>query len=232
MSYQQDDTEEFDDDDDLYPTRMPTSARRYQMETRAPLGVMTQQPRKRVVRVHDFPLRRSRTQGYPPLQGPPAQPPPLDPPSQTRTRPRVHWVLFVGIGMLVMVFVCYLLSVCLTWWQITQDDWHYGRPRTYQVDARVGHSDSVMPSHFTVINLNRHVIVIELPGADPARAKIYLGPTLSRDGQDLTPVTLSFKDVNGDGQPDMLIHIQDQTIVFLNENGAFRPLKAGEHVTL
>src|SRR5258708_1740213 len=41
----------------------------------------------------------------------------------------------------------------------------------------------------------------------------------------VTPVTLSFKDVNGDGLVDLEIHIQDQTLVMLNENGSFRPLK-------
>ena len=56
--------------------------------------------------------------------------------------------------------------------------------------------------------------------------------TLYGDGQDLTPVTLSFKDVNGDGLLDLEIHIQDQTIVLINENGGFRPQKPGEHLTL
>src|SRR2546425_1583080 len=43
--------------------------------------------------------------------------------------------------------------------------WHYGRPRTFQTDAVVGHNDSAAsPSHFIAINLNRHVEVIECPG--------------------------------------------------------------------
>ena len=45
-------------------------------------------------------------------------------------------------------------------------------------------------------------------------------------------MTLSFKDVNGDGKLDMLVHIQDQTFVFLNDGTQFRPLKPGEHITL
>jgi hypothetical protein len=56
--------------------------------------------------------------------------------------------------------------------------------------------------------------------------------TLYGDGQDLTPVTFSFKDVNGDGLLDMEIRIQDQSIVLINENGGFRPHKPGEHLTL
>jgi len=65
------------------------------------------------------------------------------------------------------------------------------------------------------------VLVIEMPGGDPSKALIYTGPTLVGDGQDLTPVTLTFVDVNGDGKPDMEIHILDQVIVFLNNGSKF-----------
>jgi hypothetical protein len=131
--------------------------------------------------------------------------------------------------MLAMLALWVVGSLLVSWWQVTQDDWHYGRPRTFQVDAVVGHNDSeASPSHFIAINLNRHVEVIECPGGDCSRAVIYLGPTLFGDGQDLTPVTLTFQDANGDGKPDMVIHIQDQRIVFINENGKFRPAKPGE----
>lgn len=71
------------------------------------------------------------------------------------------------------------------------------------------------------MNLNREVIVIELPGGDPSKAHIYIGPTLLGDGQDLTPVTVSFQNENHDGKPDMLVHVGDQVIVFLNKDGTF-----------
>jgi hypothetical protein len=120
-----------------------------------------------------------------------------------------------------------------TWWTIHQDDSTYGRPRTFQIDQVVGHNDSAEnPSHFEAINLNRHIIVIELPGGDSSKARIYNITTLFGNGQELTPVTISFKDVNNDGLLDMEIHIQKQTIVFINENGQFRPLKPTEHVHL
>jgi hypothetical protein len=106
---------------------------------------------------------------------------------------------------------------------VQQDDWHYGRPRTTQYDAVVGHNadSAANPSHFIALNLNRKVIVIELPAGDPAQAHIYLGPTLLGDGQDLTPVTLSFEDRNGDGRPDLNIHIGNQVIVFMNNGKQF-----------
>ena len=134
--------------------------------------------------------------------------------------------------MLGMVALWIVGTGLVTWGSTQLDDWHYGRPRTFQMDMRVGHDDAATPSHFIAMNLNRHILIIELPGGDPSKARIYSGPTLFGDGQELTPVTLSFKDVNGDGKPDMLVHVQDQTFVFLNDGTQFRPLKPGEHVTL
>jgi hypothetical protein len=133
--------------------------------------------------------------------------------------------------MITMLALWTLGILLMHWWNVTQADWHYGRPRTFQIDAQVGHNDNGTPSHFIAMNLNRHIIVIEFPGGDPTKAKVSIGPTLLGDGQDLTPVTLSFKDVNGDGKPDMLVHIQDQTFVYINDGTQFRPLKPGERIT-
>jgi hypothetical protein len=149
---------------------------------------------------------------------------------QAKPRRRFHWLVWVGVAMLVMLAGWIALSALGNWWQTTQDDWHFGRPRTFQVDAVVGHNnDSASnPSHFLAINLNRHVLLIELPAGDPSKARIYNGPLLLGQGQDLTPVTLSFQDVNGDGKPDMLVWVADAHFVFLNDGGGFRPARPGE----
>jgi hypothetical protein len=95
----------------------------------------------------------------------------------------------------------------------------------------VGHDDSVTnPSHFLALNLNRHVEVIEFPGGDATHAKVYLGPILVGPGQDLAPVTLTFKDVNHDGKLDMIVNVQDSHFIFLNANGQFRAPPAGEQL--
>jgi hypothetical protein len=146
---------------------------------------------------------------------------------------RFHWMLFVGLAMFIMVLGWIAFSALANWWQVTQDDWHYGRPRTFQVSAVVGHNDSSdNPSHFIAVNLNRHIMIFEIPGGDESKTKIYYGPTLLGDGQDLTPVTLTFKDVNGDGKPDMIVNVQDTHFVFINEKGSFRPARSGENIQL
>ncbi len=157
-----------------------------------------------------IPLRASRAGVQTQEQEPPAP------------RPRVPWLLWAGVAILIMLLGYVAVSVLGSWWQTTQDDWHYGRPRTFQIDAVVGHGDSpAHPSHFIVLNLQGRIEVIEFPGADPTHARLYLGPMLLGKGADLAPVTLSFQDVNGDGRPDMLIHVQDSTFVFLNDPGGF-----------
>lgn len=140
-------------------------------------------------------------------------------------------LIAVVVGMLLMAALFLMLNTLGSWWQIHQDDATYGRPRTYQVDVVVGHNDSATnPSHFIFLNLNRHVEIIELPGGDTAHARIYTGPTLFGNGQDLTPVTGEFKDVNGDGKIDMIVQIQDQRLVYINDGTQFVPQQPGQQV--
>jgi hypothetical protein len=146
---------------------------------------------------------------------------------------RFHWLFFVGLAMLVMLLGWVLLTTLFNWWQLWQDDLHYGRPRTFQTEAVVGHNDSeANPSHFVAINLHRQIEIIEFPGGDSSKAKIYIGPVLTGEGQDLAAVTLSFKDVNGDGKLDMTVNVQNNRFVFINDNGSFRPARPGENVQL
>jgi len=215
--------EEGEDYDAVWPTRMPTSTRRYQPLPAAQPVVIRQGNRQYILHPGPPPQQRASRPSQRRRQDEEAYE------AEEPSKPRRHWLLFLGVGMLAMLALWVGGSMLLTWWQVTQDDWHYGRPRTFQTDAVVGHNDSAAsPSHFIAINLNRHVEVIECPGGDCSHAVIYLGPILFGDGEDLTPVTLTFQDVSGDGKPDMVIHIQDQRIVFINENGKFRPAKPGE----
>lgn len=136
---------------------------------------------------------------------------------------KVHWLLFVGIGMFTMVALWFLAQVGGSWWINQQLNATYQYPRMYQADEVVGHDDSSdNPTHFIFENLRGQVLIIELPGGDFTHAKIYRGPTLYADHADQIPVTAEFKDVNGDGKVDIILHIQDQRIVFLNTGSGFK----------
>lgn len=137
---------------------------------------------------------------------------------------RVHWLFFVGMGMLVMLLLWVGLSAFGNWWGNHQLDATYGTPRTWQIDVVVGHGDSTThPSHFIFLNLNAHVVIIELPGGGLSHARIYSGPQIFGDNASRLPVTGEFKDVNGDGRIDLIVHVGDQRFVYLSDGTTFNP---------
>ncbi len=268
-----------EDDDSLYVTRMPTSARRYKStpppaEQAAPATKLitratrvtpaVQVPPKLAsaplpehnapVRVTDDPTTRAQqqdpiTQGNPVLRRRssldtqqntartallPASP--VSPgvvqditsddiaTSITERLPvqKKFPLVPVLIGSVVTIVLVMMLSALGSWWHAYQDDLNYGRPRTSQLDAVVGHGDSAAhPSHFIFLNLHRHIQIIEISGGDAAHTHIYAGPVLYGDGQDMTPVTGEFKDVGKNGKPELIVHIGDQQIVYVNDGTAF-----------
>jgi hypothetical protein len=213
--------------DEPWPTRLPSSARRYDAQT-------WQQGNTRVVAhpraVQPIPRRTSAYQQPLAIE---EEVPVAQPQRRRRRGQRAHPLLYLGTGMLAMLALWVLLQWAVSWWQLHRDDVTYGRPRTYQLDAVFGHNDSAAnPTHIIIVNLNRHLIVMELPGGDASHARIYSGPTLFGDGQELQPVTGRALDGNGDGKLDLVLYVQDQRIVFINDGTQFRPLKPGEHVTI
>jgi hypothetical protein len=239
-----------DEYDDFWPPRTPTSSRRYQSmpDVRTETGhrqsdaqLYTDQRYYASGNTREsrgvIPPRRTATQtGLPAIQGSRQRNiytddiHPLSHRKRTSSRQgfNFHWLVFIGIAMFIMIIGWIAFNALGSWWQTTQDDWHYGRPRTFQTDAVVGHNDSLSnPSHFIAVNLNRHILIIELPGGDSSKARIYSGPILIGPGQDLAPVTLTFQDVNGDGSLDMIVNVQDAHFVYINDNGTFRPAKSG-----
>jgi hypothetical protein len=135
---------------------------------------------------------------------------------------RVHWLLILGIGMALMLGLWAGLIWTANWWTEHQLDATYGFPRTYQTDAVIYAGDTAdHPSHYIFLNLNGAVEIIELPHGDSAHARIYKGPTIFSDQAALTPVTGEFKNVGG--KIEMLIHIQNQVIIYVNDGTQFKP---------
>jgi hypothetical protein len=230
------------DDDDLYETHIPSSTRRYNQpidddtlddvlqgsviqrrrsQSADPSASMTSTPRSSSSGTSTLAAQKGKSIT-------PKVPAPIGKPNSKRLPLSLPALI---IGMVVMAVLAMSLTSLASWWKVHQDDMQYGRPRTFQFDAVVGHNDSpANPTHFILINLNRHVEIIELPGGDSTHARIYSGPVLFGDGQDLTPITGEVRDVNGDGKPDLIVHIQDQQLIFINDSTQFRPLQPGEHV--
>ncbi len=135
-----------------------------------------------------------------------------------------HWSVYLVTGMATMPALVISLYSVGSWRQGVQDRWTYGYPRTYQIDAVVGHNhDSrTHPSHFVALNLHGQVEVFELPAGDPTKVRVFLGPLLSGAGADQVVVTVSFVDLDRDGTPDLVLRYGDSAEVFSNHDGTFQ----------
>ncbi|GCE08329.1 hypothetical protein KDAU_56580 [Dictyobacter aurantiacus] len=138
-------------------------------------------------------------------------------------RPPRHWLVSLGLGMVLMLLLVAAWQFVLPRTTAAYNDWRYGNPRTFQIDAFVGHETVVtIPSHFIVLNLNGDIQVIELPGGDQNKVQRYQVTQLSGPAAASIPVTLEFVDPNHTHHPDMLVHIQDAQILLKNVNGTFK----------
>jgi hypothetical protein len=143
-------------------------------------------------------------------------------PAKASTSRSMHWLLYVGVGMIAALALWLIFSSLLAWGIGKYNDIVYGYPRYFQTDAVVGHNDSpAHPSHLIALNLHGQVIVIELPGGDPTRSYDYVGPSMIANGDDRIPITLTFSDVHHNGKPDMVVHIQDREFIFCNDGTKF-----------
>lgn len=137
-------------------------------------------------------------------------------------RRSVHWLFPIGLTITAMLVVYSLSMWVVTTWQAHSLDSLYGMPRTYQLDAVVGHHDSAAhPSHFIFENLQGHVFILEIPGGDVTHARIYNGPVLFGPDAATVPVTGRFVDSQKLGHPDLLILIGTQTLLYQNDGTQF-----------
>jgi hypothetical protein len=141
---------------------------------------------------------------------------------------------FWGAGILVALVASYLLvSVALSFWQNWQDDLNYGRPRMSRLEAKVGHNETATTKTlFIAQNIRGQLSIIEIPGGDASKTRVIIGPQLFGKDRDLVPVKLQVKDVNSDGQPDLIATAQEQNLVYINENGNFRPINEQERAKI
>jgi hypothetical protein len=210
--------------DDQWPGRLPSTSRRYDLKTTQSNTLLV--PHLTQVQRRPIPPRRS---ALPPAGRMTEEQPPAPPRTRSGGLFRSHPLLWIGFGMLMMLLMWVGLQDLGAWWSLHQDDVTYGRPRTAQYDVVVGHGDSPShPTHVIAMNLGGTIVIIELPGGDTTQAKIYRGPHLFGPGADLYPVTLSFPDPQGQGQPNMEVHVQGQIILYLNQHGQFIP-QASSH---
>jgi hypothetical protein len=144
-------------------------------------------------------------------------------PARDEEQKKIHWLLYVGVGMIAALALWVTASTLLAWGTEKYNDLIYGNPRLYQTDYVVGHNhdSQTRPSHFIALNLHGQVIIVELPADDPTKSIDYIGPALIAVGDEKIPITLSFSNVNNDNRMDMIVHIQDKVVNFCNNGTKF-----------
>jgi len=218
------------------PPRQPTSALRWNTTStgRRATGsrdVSIETTRQQI----SVPTRRTTDLNYPttgPVQARyrrntvfESAPPPL--PRQNVEPKKVHWLLYVGVGMIAALALWVTASTLLAWGTEKYNDIIYGNPRIFQTDAVVGHNhdSATHPSHFIALNLHGQVIIVELPAGDPTKSIDYIGPELIAVGDEKIPITLTFSEINNDHKVDMIVHIQDKEVHFCNNGTKFTACK-------
>jgi hypothetical protein len=140
----------------------------------------------------------------------------------------------MAVGVIVVLVVSYLVvSFAVHTWQVWQDDMTYGRPRITRLEANVGHNEvGGTKTLFIAQNVNGQISISEFPGGDPTKTRVIVGPTLFGKERELVPIKLSVKDVNMDGQPDLVVNADTQQMIYINDNGSFRPINVQEQAKL
>lgn len=158
-----------------------------------------------------------------PILLPETSPPPVTTPAAKKRSSRPHWLLLVGLGMIIMLLTMFATQSLRGWASTTWTDIQYGRPRTFQIDAFVGHEPGKTPSHFIVTNLHGQIHIIQLLGGDPSQLQTFTGPKLVGPDAELIPATISFIDTRNDGYPDMYLQAGNIQVIYQNVDETFKP---------
>jgi hypothetical protein len=138
-------------------------------------------------------------------------------------------IAYIVTGLLALLAVYVLVSSLIGWGKVVVDDMRYGRPRTFHLTANVGRAEEAnAPTHLIAMNLERQVVVLEIPGGDSTKTRALPGPYLFGAGEDLTPVTMRLADVNGDGAADLVVQVKNEEMVYINRDNAISLITAEE----
>ncbi len=130
--------------------------------------------------------------------------------AQPRPRRNHLYLFWVGIGMLFCLGIWMGISfVVLPWWHGLQIQWHYGDNRVSVFGADVGHGGV---SRFIAFEDGSEIVIVE---AVSKKYTVYTIPVNATAGQ---LVSLSVSDVNNDGKPDLIVHVDGQEGAFALTN--------------
>jgi hypothetical protein len=146
---------------------------------------------------------------------------------------RIMVFVYIITGVLALLAIYVVMSQAVVWANVKLDDLRYGRPRTFHLTAHVGNEQQgIVETQFIAMNLDRQVVVLEIPGGDVSQIKALNGPYLFGAGENLTPVTLHMNDVNADGTRDLVLQVKDEEVIYLYRDGGFSLISPEERQRL
>lgn len=142
-------------------------------------------------------------------------------------------IAYIVTTVLALLALFLLLSTAITWVHIKIDDIRYGRPRTFQLEAFVGHHEEQgLPTRMISMNMNRQIVVMVIPGGDASKVHTLKGPYLFGEREDLTPATLRLEDMNSDGNVDLILQVKNEAVVYMNRDSSFQLISPEERQQL
>jgi len=149
------------------------------------------------------------------------------------TTPPATTPRFYLTGVLAILAIYMAVTTIYQWGSVQLADVQYGATRTYHTDAFVGIDDNAaQPSHFVAMNVNSHVVIMQIPAGDTTLTRIIDGPALIGYNAASTPVLLTFRDTNDDTRLDMIVTAGGQSFVYLNRIDQFVLMPTEERATL
>lgn len=142
-------------------------------------------------------------------------------------------IAYIVTGIMALLAAYVLLSSAIGFGRTQIDNLRYGYPRTFHLSANVGRPEEAnAPTHLIAMNLERQVVILEIPGGDAAKVRTLPGPYLFGEGEHLTPVTMRLADMNGDSAADLVVRVKNEEMVYLNREGGFNLITAEERQQL
>lgn len=145
------------------------------------------------------------------------------PARRSRSQGKGFYTLIVGGSVLAGICIALLVPPL---WQRGYDQAVYSYPRISQYDENVGHGTKQYPDdHFIAINNHGYVEVLEIPEGVPDKKnppQIYLVAQPDGPDADQAPATLEFRDVNGDGKTDIIVHCNGNEEILYNTGSTYK----------